>query len=126
MSDVIATLNLKAWHKFKADLDEAAIHDWLSIVAQESTKAFMDGTAKAFPPASSAGDWPATRSGGLRGSFRADVHGMEVVVSTNTYYSGYLRYGTSKMGRRKMSDNALEEGTKAAEGRMKHWVGWER
>ena len=36
-----------------------------------------------------------------------------VTIGTSMPYSGFLRRGTSKMARRKMSDNALEEGMKA-------------
>lgn len=126
MSDEIAVLELKPWHKFKADLDERVIRAWLATIAQESRKAFMSGTSRHSPPSSRAGAWPKQRTGALRASIKAEVHGLEVIVSTDRPYSAFLRYGTSKMGRRKMSDTALEIGTQKAEGRMQHWARWER
>ena len=126
MSDEIAVLDLKPWHKFKADVDERVIRAWLAIIAQESRAAFMKGTSRHSPPSSRAGAWPKQRTGALRGSIKAEVVGQGVVVSTNRPYSMYLRTGTSKMGRRKMSDTALEIGMQKAENRMKNWVQWVR
>ena len=126
MSDEIAVLDLKPWHKFKADLDERTIRAWLVTIAQESRKAFMSGTSRHSPPPSRDGAWPKQMTGALRGSIKAEVKGHAVVVSTSQPYSGYLRSGTSKMGRRKMSDTALEIGIQKAENRMKHWVQWVR
>lgn len=120
-----ADLVLMPWHKFHADLDERLMRAWLAIVAQEARKAFMSGAGRSFPPASRAGAWPKKRTGALRASFKSEVHGdREVIVGTDRPYSGFLRYGTSKMGRRKMSDTALEIGVEKAEGRMKNWVRW--
>jgi hypothetical protein len=126
MSDEIAVLDMKPWHKFKADLDERTIRAWLTTIAQESRKAFMSGTSRHSPPASRDGAWPKQATGALRGSIKAEVRGMGVIVSTSRPYSMYLRAGTSQMGRRKMSDTALEIGMQKAENRMKHWVQWER
>lgn len=123
---VDVSLILTPWGKFRADMDERVMRAWLATVAQESRKAFMSGTGRKFPPASRAGAWPKMRTGALRASIKAEVHGMEVIVSTSRPYSGFLRHGTTKMGRRKMSDTALEIGVAKAEGRMAHWARWQR
>lgn len=126
MSDEIATLQMKPWAKFHADMDERVIRAWLATIAREARQAFMRGASRHGPPPSRAGAWPKQVSGALRASFKAEVRGMQVVVGTNRPYSGYLRHGTSKMGRRKMSDTALEIGIEKAEHLMKKWVQWER
>lgn len=124
---VDVSLVLMPWGRFRADMDERVKRAWLATVAQESRKAFMSGTGRKFPPASRAGAWPKMRTGALRRSIKSEVHGdSEVIVSTSRPYSGYLRHGTSKMGRRKMSDTALEIGVEKAEGRMAHWARWQR
>lgn len=48
-----------------------------------------------------------------------------MTIGTNRPYSIFLRMGTSRMARRKMSDDALKEGMRAA-GRMGRWVEWAR
>jgi len=124
MGDTIATLDLRPWDKFHADMDERVLRVWLNEIAKESRNAFMKGAGRHGPPPSRAGAWPKQVTGALRGSIKAEVQGRMVVVSTSRPYSGYLRSGTSKMGRRKMSDTALEIGMQKAENRMKHWVQW--
>jgi hypothetical protein len=44
------------------------------------------------------------------------------MIGTNVPYSMYLRRGTTRMQRRKMSDNAMKEGVKA--GRLGRWMEW--
>jgi len=77
-----------------------------------------------YPPASAPGAWPNSRTGRLKSSIRSVVTSDSVTIGTSMPYSGFLRSGTSKMARRKMSDNALEEGVKA--GRLGRWVEWTR
>jgi hypothetical protein len=63
------------------------------------------------------------RTGSLLASIKYEMGGDEVTVGSNMYYSRYLREGTLPMGgRRKMSDDALEEGMKHA--RLGRWVEW--
>lgn len=118
------TIQFSPWGKFHAQKDNAAIHSWLQRVAEASKAAFEGGMGH-YPPASSAGAWPNTRSGGLKGSIRTEVTSDSMTIGTGMPYSGFLRHGTSKMARRKMSDNALEEGMRSA-GRLGHWVKWVR
>lgn len=114
-------LEFESWSSFRAGRTGEK-RRWLERVAKESEAAFRKGMGH-FPPVSAPGAWPNTRTGRLLGSIRTRVTDTEVTISTNTHYSMFLRHGTSKMGRRKMSDNALEEGLRAA-GRMGRWVGW--
>jgi len=116
-------ISFKAWAPFKAKLDKRTFNRFLKVVAEESEKAFKSGM-KGYPPASKPGRYPSVRTGRLRASIQTNVTADMVVVSTHMPYSGFLRHGTSKMKRRKMSDNALKEGIAAAKKRAGKWVGW--
>jgi hypothetical protein len=111
------------WGTFFAEKDRAVIDTWLHRVGKASEEAFRNGMSKHFPPASAPGDWPANRTGNLKASISSEVGGDEVTVGTGMPYSGFLRNGTSRMARRKMSDNALQEGVKNA-GPVGRWVRW--
>ena len=116
-------LEFKAWAPFHAKYDKRAFKRWLQIVARESEKAFKGGM-KGYPLVQ-ASPHPAIRTGALRASIRTRVTDNAVEISSNRPYSGYLRSGTRKMQRRKMSDNALKEGIEKAKRLSKKWVGWE-
>lgn len=123
------TIEFSPWGKFRARKNKAAIRSWLHSVGQASVAAFRGGMGN-YPPASAPGAWPNSRSGGLKGSIKYEVGGGgafedTVTVGTGMPYSGFLRHGTSKMARRKMSDNALEEGIRHA-GRLAKWAEWTR
>jgi hypothetical protein len=111
------------WHPFEARKKYSAISSWLHAVAEASKAAFKGGMG-GFPPPSAPGAWPNKRTNSLYGSVDAVVEGYSMTVGSNMYYSHYLRYGTSKMKRRKMSDDALREGMRA--GRLGRWVEWSR
>ena len=104
-------------------MEKDSIKNWLREIGQASEQAFRDGMSQQFPPASAPGAWPANRTGDLKGSIRSEVSGDVLTVGTGEVYSVYLRYGTSRMKRRKMSDNALQEGIGKA-GNIKRWVEW--
>jgi phage gpG-like protein len=117
-------LRMKSWNKFAAAVDEAKLRRWLQTVAQEAERAFKK--MRRFPPASRTNQYPAIRTGRLRASIRSEIRGRSVIIGSNMYYSSFLRSGTIHMDRRKMSDNALEEGIQAAKTRAGKWVGWSR
>lgn len=109
----------KTWRKFHAeglDMDK-----WAHEVARESVRIFQ-AAMTAYPPASSPGEFPHSRSGRVRGSIKGQVSGNAVIISTSAPYSTYLRTGTSRMGARKMSDAALAAGIASV--RMKIEGGW--
>src|SRR5262245_21571612 len=114
-------LEFTGWRPFRARKNSREIKRWLRAVGDASVKVFKGGMGK-YPPASAPGAWPNIRSGKLRASIKADVVGEEVIVSSNTRYASFLRTGTTRMARRKMSDNALQEGSKKA--RLNKWAGW--
>lgn len=112
------------WNEFEAVKKPAVIRTWLQGIAKASEQAFRAGASRAYPPASAPGAWPARRSGGLLGSIQTEVTADSVTIGTNQPYSGYLRHGTSRMARRKMSDDAMREGQFRA--RLGRWVEWQR
>src|SRR5262245_13500144 len=101
-------LQFVPWHDFHAVKKPPVISAWLRGIAQASEQAFRAGASRAYPPASRPGAWPARRTGGLIGSIQTEVTAKSVTIGTNQRYSKFLREGTSRMARRKMSDNALK------------------
>jgi len=118
----VISISFVPWKTFRAKKDDATIRRWLKAVGESSEKVFKAGMGKG-PSPSAPGAWPNSQTGRLRGSIKSQVSANSVTIGTNTHYSGYLRSGTSKMARRKMSDNALEEGRKGA--RLEQWVKWQ-
>ena len=117
------TIEFSPWGRFRARKKPEEIKRWLQSVGDAGVDAFKSGMGE-YPPASAPGAWPNRRSGRLRASVRSEVTSSSVTIGTSMPYSGFLRRGTSKMARRKMSDNALEEGMKGS--RLGRWVEWSR
>jgi phage gpG-like protein len=117
------SLEFKPWKRFQARKNEGEIHRWLRGVADASAETFRS-SMKGYPPASSPGEYPAVRTGRLRASIGTEVTHDSATVGSNMFYSIFLRMGTSKMARRKMSDDALKEGMEKA--RLGRWVEWTR
>jgi phage gpG-like protein len=115
-------ISLKSWAPFAAQVDEAKLQRWLKVVGEESVKAFKK--MGKYPPASRPSQYPSVRTGRLRASITSLVQGHTVIVGSHMPYSIYLREGTIHMPRRKMSDNALQEGIEKAKKRAGKWVGW--
>ena len=116
------TIEFKPWRPFIARKRPQEIKRWLKAVGVASEAAFKK--MGHFPPASSPGEYPAVRSGRLRSSIRHVVTGDSMTIGSNMFYSIFLRLGTRKMARRKMSDDALKEGMTKA--RLGKWVEWSR
>jgi hypothetical protein len=118
------TITFTPWGRFQARKKPAVIRNWLHDIGRASEEAFRSGMGN-YPPASAPGAWPNSRTGRLKGSIRSEVEGISsVTVGSNMPYSIFLRMGTSKMARRKMSDDALKEGRQGA--RLARWVEWTR
>ncbi len=117
------TIEFQPWGRFYARKRNEEIRRWLKTVGDAGVDAFRGGMGN-YPPASDPGAWPNNRTGRLGRSIRSVVSTDEVTIGTSMFYSIFLRRGTSKMARRKMSDNALQEGMKKA--RLGRWVEWSR
>ena len=116
------------WRPFRARKDSKVVKRWLKSIGDAGVQAFKAGM-KGYPPASAGGAWPHSRTGRLKGTIRSEVGGGgsfvdQVTIGTSMPYSKFLREGTRKMERRKMSDDALKEGMKKA--RLGRWVEWSR
>ena len=122
------TIEFSPWGKFHARHKPEVIRSWLHSVGEAGTAAFRGGMGK-YPPASAPGAWPNSRTGSLLKTIRYEVGGGgafndTVTIGTDMPYSIFLRAGTSRMARRKMSDDALKAGIRA--GRLGKWVEWTR
>jgi hypothetical protein len=125
----VITITFTPWAPFHARKDKAKIRRWMQDISDASVEAFRAGASRQWPggdaKGSAPGEWPMRRTGGLRGSIRGEVTGDSVTIGTSQRYSIFLRMGTRTMGgRRKMSDNALEEGRRKA--KLGRWVEWSR
>lgn len=123
------------WRKVRADIDEGVIHGFLAKAAKESEAAFKAGMTGGhsgvkypqLPNRSSApGEYPANQFGPLMASIDTDVGSREFTIGSNVFYSIFLRQGTSKMRRRRMSDDAMQEGTERARSLLRGWARWTR
>jgi hypothetical protein len=121
----VIEISFEPWGPFRARKRTEDIHSWLEKVAAASKSAFEAGMAGSPPGPGSAGRYPGIRTGALRGSIKTLVGGDRMEIGTNMPYSLFLRDGTSKMAKRKMSYEALKEGM-AAVGRLQLWVEWTR
>lgn len=126
------------WRLFGAEVDSRVVSRFLHEVADDSKEAFQKGmkgrksgrrysgrsgrTIRASAP----GEYPAIDSGDLYDSIGTRVTPTEATIGTNMFYAIFLRHGTGKMRRRKMSDNALTEGVKTARHYLKGFVKWRR
>jgi hypothetical protein len=105
---VSITLQLTPWGPFHARKNNEAIRAWLKSIGRDAEEIFRGGMGN-YPPPSGPGAWPNNRTGNLSRTIRSIATSDSVEVGTSMRYSIYLRHGTNKMARRKMSDNALEE-----------------
>jgi len=117
------TIEFSPWGRFHARKKQEEIRRWMQAIGDAGTRAFRSGMGN-YPPASSDGAWPHSRTGRLKATIRSVITNESVTIGTSAPYSGFLRRGTSKMARRKMSDDALEEGMRA--GKLGRWVEWSK
>lgn len=131
------TLRFKPWREFHAFRDIRATAAFLLDTAAEAERIFRRGISSTktgrvyrrsggrLHQASKAGDWPARDSGELYQSISSRVTGItRMEIGTTKAYSIYLREGTSRMARRKMSDDALREALPVTRARSQTWVKW--
>jgi hypothetical protein len=115
-------ISFKPWGQFRAVKDPSSLQAWLEAIGAAAEAAFKGGMG--------GGGYPNSRTGTLMGTIGHETAADSVTVGSSRMrgsapVSLYLRHGTSKMARRKMSDNALQEGLRAA-GRLNNWVHWSR
>lgn len=127
--------SFKGWSAFRAKKNPQVIRSWLQTVGDQAQKVFTAGLLGAHSGqvyyrrngthrASAPGEYPANDSGNLLASMRQETSATEATIGTNVFYAKFLREGTRKMARRKMSDNAILEGAKRAKPASRGWVAW--
>lgn len=132
-------LEFRPWRRFTAFYNAGNVRRFLHDAAELAERTFRMGVINPpksgvkyanLPNRSSIGrpeaEYPATQSGALAGSIKSDVTVNEMTVGSGAEYSVYLRNGTSKMRRRKMSDTALKESLPSARQRMRTFAEWRR
>jgi phage gpG-like protein len=119
-------------------MDDRVVSRFLRETGDESERAFrrgMDGKhsgqryrskTKGWHRASAPMEYPAVDSSDLRGSIGTRQGRDTITIGTGMFYAKFLRYGTSKMRRRKMSDHALQEGMMKARKHLTRFVKWFR
>lgn len=131
MTTLSLAMAFRAWKRFRAKPGD--YHQFLIELAREAKKTFRAGmkgpksgvTRRGRNRASATGEYPAVQSGGLMKSIRTRVTGNSMTIGTSMPYSGFLRDGTSRMGARKMSDDALQEAIEKVRSRMEA-ASWDR
>ena len=119
------SIEFSPWGQFHARKKREEIHRWLWGIGFAGSEAFRSGMKQGSRTNRSApGEWPHSQTGRLKGSIHFEATDSSVTIGTSMPYSGFLRSGTSKMARRKMSDNALKEGMEHS--RLGRWVEWSR
>ena len=71
-------------------------------------------------------EYPAKETGKLAKSIRFVLEPMRVRIGTSVPYAKYLRTGTRRMQRRKMSDTALKDSAELSRKYFRGWAGWKR
>lgn len=129
------TLRLSGWKPFFAIRDKKVDLRFMRAAADESEKVFRAGmrgghSGRKYPNlprrSSAPGEYPANQFGPLMASINSDVSATRMEIGTGVFYAIFLREGTRKMARRKMSDTALQEGLPKARSTLKGWVKWGR
>ena len=129
--------SFKGWSKFFAQKNQRVVRSWLQTVGDQAQRVFTAGLLGAHSGqiyrrrggthrASAPGEYPANDTGNLLASLRQKTSDTEATIGTNVFYAKFLREGTRKMARRKMSDNAIVEGAKRAKPASRGWVAWSK
>lgn len=129
-------VRMYAWGKFFADVDDAELHKWLTIIGEEAKKHFTKGVRSQHTGRvgyrkgggrfirSAPGEYPAEDSGRLLASTKMRVTRTTVVIGTDVFYAKFLTEGTRMMEKRKMYREALAEGIAAAADNLHVFARW--
>jgi hypothetical protein len=125
------------WRNFMAWRDRKVTTDFMRRTAKEVEKEYRDAIinppktgrmynrrGKRHQASKPYSEYPANETGRLAASVKSDSDAHSLTVGTTMYYGKFLREGTRKMARRKMSDNALRMCVPRALARLRGWVVW--
>lgn len=135
------------WPTMVARIDQKVIDRWFRAVRGRSQEAFARGmlgphTGRLYKRTGGSHrasvdndekEYAANDSGKLLASLRSKQSKTEVKIGSGDRstqvgkwnYADLLRTGTKKMARRRMSDNALQEGADAARPQSRGWMAWQ-
>lgn len=134
-------LIFSGWRKFFAFYNRANVKRFVQDAAETSEDVFRDGVEsgpktgriyrrrRGFHQASvnrAGAEYPANDTGALAKSIKSTATATEATVGSAMYYAIFLRNGTSRMQRRKMSDTALQTALPTVRSRMKAFAEWKR
>jgi len=129
------TLRFKRWGRFSSFIDRRKLRNWMAKVGSEAEKTFRDGmlgghSGVQYPNlpnrSSSPSEFPASQSGNLLSTLRVEIDTQKVVIGTSAEYSYWLRRGSGRMARRRMSDDALLAGARKAKANSRRWARWRK
>lgn len=118
------SFEFKNWNEFGSTLNRPRISGWLGTVRKEAQDIFKAGmlngphTGRIYRRKgrlhrasvnSAEAEYPANDTGALLSSLKTRQTKDSATIGTNVFYSRFLRTGTSRMQRRRMSDNAMKE-----------------
>lgn len=129
------------WRHFRAFRNRAVTTAFMKQVATEGENTLRKGILS--PPKTgriykrkrgshqasvnrSAAEYPANDTGALAKSVRKVYTATKAEIGTNMFYSKFLRNGTRKMERRKMSDTAMKLAIAKSRFKLRRWAGWRR
>lgn len=136
------SMRFNPWRHIQAIKDDAVKRRLLEDTANLAHQKFRSGMEASrggriykrrggrMHRASAPGAWPAVDTGRLKGSIRTEIKPGSMTIGTSAKsdkgapYSLYLRTGTKKMARRKMSDDALKEAMPIAWARKGRFAKW--
>jgi hypothetical protein len=125
----------KRWKLRPATKSRSEITKWLQRVKNDALSIFRRGLYSGphsgrlyarrggrVHQASAAGECPANDTGALGRSLKAMSNQERVDIGTGVHYAQYLRTGTGRMRRRKMSDTALQQAARDQRGTVRFAV----
>lgn len=135
------TFQFKPWGKFWPFYDKKAVREFLRTGSKIALKRLKDGLKN--PPKTgrkyrrngrlhqasvnrALAEYPAKDTGRLFQSASKRVSATEFEIGTGMFYSRFLRDGTKKMRRRKMSDTALKESIPEIRKNLRRFAYWKR
>jgi len=132
-------ITFQPWRRFVAYRDRRVTTTFMRDAAKEFNKEYRKAIAS--PPKTGRmyrrkhglhqasrplTEYPANETGALQNSVRSDATSDTATVGTTMFYGKFLREGTRKMQRRKMSDNIVRDNTPRILARLRGWVVWKR
>jgi phage gpG-like protein len=133
------TITFKPWRRFFAFRDRRVTSRFMAEAAREFEEEYRKsirnppktgriyrrkhGLHQASRPRT---EYPANETGALQNSVTSQSTQDTATIGTTMFYGKYLREGTRKMARRKMSDNIVRENTPRILARLRGWVVWKR